>query len=588
MRRLKRILDDLTGPHSLNPIALLVSIPTAILFSVVSVTETSSEVDVLALVYANLVGFAFCAIFYLVLDRTLYKNRATETVKAIAVVAAILGFGLVKGFFTGYSYWLIRPDLVEFPIDTISRMIQATFVSFFTLPLTASLTAAFFKFRAEREALILEQVRAELKSNKVLISTAGKAEIQKLRVALAPILAALRLAGERGDSNLRQALAERLRETIEGVVRPASQRIWSANISPVQEFDAPQILRLALRKHVFDPLLVPAVYIALFLPTRIILLGIGDALIVAAIVWALTAVIFWLAMLLKLNSLPSMVIRLLAAIALISVLTDIVAAQLIGTALLELNEYRVITGGLLMLQVCMVFGLIGAAREIRSEVIAGFAKLTQADPNEVKIVLGRRMLANRKLAQYLHSQVQNKLLSISLKLGSENPNEAMNFDSELDELEKMLVGADQPAIDPSAVTLDQVFAHAKKNWQGFVALEIKVSGIDTDSAPERLVDAISQAIDEAVGNAWRHGKATEVKIQMTKSGKTLKLTAKDNGIGPTGGQKGLGSALYTSLAGSNWSIEPRVGSGAVLTLVIPVAAVISGNSEAPKVTQRTK
>jgi uncharacterized membrane protein YfcA len=136
------------------------------LFSVISATELHREVDVLALVLANLVGFAVCAAFYILLDRTLYRERSTERVKPTAVAIAVVGFGGLKGFFTGLSYWFLRPDLVDLEADVISRMLQATSVAAFTIPLAATLTSALFQFRAEREALLLEQVRAELQSNK--------------------------------------------------------------------------------------------------------------------------------------------------------------------------------------------------------------------------------------------------------------------------------------------------------------------------------------------------------------------------------------------------------------------------------------
>lgn len=79
---------------------------------------------------------------------------------------------------------------------------------------------------------------------------------------------------------------------------------------------------------------------------------------------------------------------------------------------------------------------------------------------------------------------------------------------------------------------------------------------------------MAQVIDQAIGNTWRHGEATEVKILIATTGRQLKLTAKDNGVGTLNGQKGLGSSLYDSLAGSAWRLEKRVGTGATLTLCI--------------------
>lgn len=568
MSRLRRLSDDVTGPHSLHPVALAVSIPGAILFSVVSAVELYGQVDAPSLVLANLVGFLFCVLVYLILDNTLYLDRHTRKVKLWAVPLAIVGFGCTKGFFTGFSYWMLRPDLIAFPQDIISRMIQATSVAAFTLPLAATLTSALFQFRAEREALILEQVRVELKSDQALISNSGKAELKKLRSALAPLVQELRIAQSSGDVELRQLLSLKLRETIESVVRPASQRIWSANLHPVREFNVPQLSRLALLRHSLDPIMVPALYIAFFMPTRILLLGIVDAILLAGLVFLATAGVFWTAQKIPFKSTPALILRFLGALAAANLLVDTLAVLLLGPALQLITEFRVFSGALLMLNVAVVLGLIGAALEIRSDVIKGFAQLTGEEPDQVRMALGRRMLANRKLAQFLHGQVQNKMLSLALRLGSDNTAAYEDMALQLDELEKMLLTVDKSETSLSQQTLEQVFAVAKDSWLGFVNLEISQSGSNPKALPQSVIDTVAQVTDEAIGNAWRHGKATEVKILVAKTEQQLKLTAKDNGVGPLNGQKGLGSALYDSVAGSAWRLEKRVGSGTTLTLVI--------------------
>ena len=568
MSRLRRLADVVTGPHSLHPVALAVSIPGAILFSVLSAVELYGRVDVPSLVLANLVGFLFCVLVYLILDNTLYLDRQTRKVKLWAVPLAIVGFGCTKGFFTGFSYWLLRPDLIAFPQDVVSRMIQATSVAAFTLPLAATLTAALFQFRAEREALILEQVRVELKSDQALISNAGKAELKKLRSALAPVLQELRIAQNSGDLELRQLLSLKLRETIESVVRPASQRIWSANLHPVREFNVPQLSRLALQKHALDPIMVPVLYIAFFMPTRILLLGIVDASLLAGLVFLVTAGVFWLAQKVPSKSTSALVLRFLGALIAANLVVDFLAVLLLGPALQSITDFRVVSGALLMLNVAVVVGLIGAALEIRADVIKGFAELTGEEPDQVRMALGRKMLANRKLAQFLHGQVQNKMLSLALRLDSDKAAATEDVSLQLDELERMLLGVDTTEISVGQQTLEQVFTVAKKSWLGFLDLEISQSGSSLKALPQSAINSVAQVIDEAIGNAWRHGKATEMKISVAKAGRQLKLTAKDNGVGPLNGQKGLGSALYDSVAGSAWSLEKRVGSGTTLTLVI--------------------
>lgn len=566
-----QLLNDLTGPHSLNPFALAISIPGAILFSIVAALEFYPEVDIPALLIANIAGFGLCSLFYLLLDKTLYRNRETEKVKLWFLPIAALGFGCTKGIVTGTVYWWFRPDLLDFPDDVISRMIQATSIAGFTLPLAAVLTSALFRFREERESLILEQVKAELTSDKSLISLAGKAEMKKLRSALLPILEGLRIAVRSGDSHSRSQLSKQLRENIERVLRPVSQRIWFADVGNIREFNTPQLGRLALQRQALNPIFVPGLFIALFLPSRIYLLGLETALALAALVWLVSAAIFWLALKIPLKSLPAMALRLIAAIGLASLLVDYLGTLLISPALQLISDARVVTGSLLMLQSAVVVGVIGAALETRSDVIRSFAKITDSDPNDVKIALGRRMLANRNLAQFLHGQVQNKMLSIALRLDSNQESSETPLELQIEELEQMLLGVEQPRELAANQSLEQVLSMAEKSWQGFLDLDIRSPAGLGKKLPQKSIEAIAQVLDEAIGNAWRHGNATELKVVLSMSGRNLTFTAKDNGIGPTGGNRGLGSVLFDSVAGSNWRLEKRVGSGTTLTVSMPVS-----------------
>ena len=76
-------------------------------------------------------------------------------------------------------------------------------------------------------------------------------------------------------------------------------------------------------------------------------------------------------------------------------------------------------------------------------------------------------------------------------------------------------------------------------------------------------------VEESFSNALRHGLATEATIVLNSSATEISLTVIDNGIGPRAGDPGLGSSLFNSIAGSNWSLSRGPdGVGAALNLKI--------------------
>jgi anti-sigma regulatory factor (Ser/Thr protein kinase) len=91
--------------------------------------------------------------------------------------------------------------------------------------------------------------------------------------------------------------------------------------------------------------------------------------------------------------------------------------------------------------------------------------------------------------------------------------------------------------------------------------EVNVSIVDTRN--------IVHVVEEAFSNALRHGLATEATILLNSTPSEISLDVIDNGVGPRAGDPGLGSSLFNSIAGSNWSLSrgPE-GIGAKLNLQI--------------------
>jgi two-component sensor histidine kinase len=80
---------------------------------------------------------------------------------------------------------------------------------------------------------------------------------------------------------------------------------------------------------------------------------------------------------------------------------------------------------------------------------------------------------------------------------------------------------------------------------------------------------IIHIVEECFSNSLRHGLATEATIILITTETGMSLTVIDNGLGPREGSPGLGSSLFNSIAGSNWSLTRGPdGVGAQLNLQV--------------------
>jgi signal transduction histidine kinase len=111
-------------------------------------------------------------------------------------------------------------------------------------------------------------------------------------------------------------------------------------------------------------------------------------------------------------------------------------------------------------------------------------------------------------------------------------------------------------------------------WQGVV--EIAYTGskeaVDLLDKDDFAKQSISEICKEAVGNAYRHGKATKVQIDLQIVAKRFELTISNDGIAPVEKRtKGIGSKMLDDLA-PRWSLT-NTGGITVLKARVPSSAL---------------
>ena len=105
-----------------------------------------------------------------------------------------------------------------------------------------------------------------------------------------------------------------------------------------------------------------------------------------------------------------------------------------------------------------------------------------------------------------------------------------------------------------------------QSWQGLAEIEYEL--IPEFSEFHSQSEITSQLIEEAVVNAIRHGKASQISIKATTSNSSISVFVRDNGsMQMAQTSSGLGTILLNTFTQS-WSLE-REGDQSLLTFSVP-------------------
>lgn len=151
------------------------------------------------------------------------------------------------------------------------------------------------------------------------------------------------------------------------------------------------------------------------------------------------------------------------------------------------------------------------------------------------------------------------------------------------------IGAEEPRDVLSALQiweklLDSHVAAARRSTPGTICDEITRScapwsGLcqistcfDSDLAGVRgpLAVAAGRIVEEAIGNACRHGHADEVCVTIAAGDDAgMTVCVDDNGSGPLDGAPGVGRTMFTEISRGQVSLTERADGGARLTVLLP-------------------
>lgn len=176
-----------------------------------------------------------------------------------------------------------------------------------------------------------------------------------------------------------------------------------------------------------------------------------------------------------------------------------------------------------------------------------------------------RSLALRELAKELHGTVQTRLIACSsaIELSAAQGDSAGCLRA-LAEAVRIL---DQVRAREEATVAEQLEAIAT-SWNPICTVTL---AIDPEVGHLMHQDTI-RVVEEAIGNAYRHGAAGKVDVTVTRVDDGIEVRVLDDGLGPGGGLPGLGSDLLARATRGQFGLNPAPGGGAELVARLPAEA----------------
>ena len=178
-----------------------------------------------------------------------------------------------------------------------------------------------------------------------------------------------------------------------------------------------------------------------------------------------------------------------------------------------------------------------------------------------------------RIARDLHDSIIQNLFAISLNLKTrEDKDWAINsLNDVISEIRSTIFDITPDSRPPLTECIERVVDMFSSAWPSPPTLHVHLQR----ELPDDLVEDVENVLREALSNAARHAKATNVEASVLVTTDTISVTVTDDGIGPQGSKRRKGGTL--SLAhratthGGSFALQPGPNGGSVMTWVCPIS-----------------
>lgn len=565
----EQIRQDVGGRWFLNRSSLLFLSPYILIISLLSTNILVSNPMATGLgafqrysllLLASVLSLAICWAYLELAAATVFRNRASKP----AAISAVIGFGasigFLKGVTTGYLSWVLGVE-DELRTALTDRILQTSIAGMGTVPLVALAAATLAKYRFERELLLSEKVEQALKNPGFLSSNKNRMALSEFMTASRSSLASLK---EQAANSLSSAeIATQLRALIETELRPLSHRIWDQEKTNKTRATLPDVLFLSLRKNPFPLRIIGAGLLLGLIPLNLVAYPALEAITRAALLVCIAlAILALMRRVPRTNKATSVLVVIFGN--LLAALAAIFGSALILQIPLDFRKVGWVALFLWLVQLSVFASVATEALRSRVEIRSELLDLVGQTGMDSEVLMATARINNKALAQYVHSNLQNKLLTSALKLES-RPLDPSEISHLLSEVEALLDAEPSDYLRVSTKSIANQLKELADRWEGFVSVELL-----TDKGKEKMDPQVSGplmlAAEEAVSNAVRHGLALKITVQLIQGEGEILLIVTDDGIGPRFGAAGLGTELFDAISGKHWQLTHIDNGGSRLVL----------------------
>lgn len=490
-----------------------------------------------------------------------FRNSAQPVWMLFLIATAAGGIRGASLYLAGETF---GPMDAELP-SLVARVVTAvttwnlTLASFAVINyLVLSPTEKWYELR--RELLELDE---EIKDSKLqlqwLINRKVKGLEQELRQEFLLLSNALRLSSRSADTSYSE-LAKALRGFASKSVRDRSRQIWDG------KKQATPLTMAAIQAVTHNPLVLGSTftYVLGYLINEIRIYGFSWGLLAVGIGSLSFLLLLLLGRAVSKNLVGNLWVSILIAITqggMSAVLYAVMLPERTPTYALATS----LTAAIWAMVSMFIAGWLRLSIDLYATELSELSKKRAHSETELAWLEAQLESSNREISKYLHGILQSRLMAHALSLEGKE-------DSAQQDVEKILLDMEQIMARPMDAFLEQKadlrveLERLTLRWEGFVSIRYSQLQLIQDTANE----ATMQVLQEALSNAFRHGKATQATIAIVDGSESRDLTITDNGAF-SNGEAGLGSEILTSLTQGKWSIR-QTGQGSTLTATLQLGS----------------
>jgi signal transduction histidine kinase len=184
---------------------------------------------------------------------------------------------------------------------------------------------------------------------------------------------------------------------------------------------------------------------------------------------------------------------------------------------------------------------------------------------EIALVEQSVWIAKRNWSFVIHGTVQGALTVAHSRLKLKDQNQEAVLQLVAADIEKAKSALEIGLVQRQS--LDQEFQDLITTWDGVCSVKIQFDAEKLEAVDETAKICTVEIMKEIVGNAFRHGKASEIDFAIEFENGNVEISAKNNGVKVTKATEGLGSDLLNELS-SSWSIT-NVAGGVMVRATVP-------------------